>query len=127
MNQPKKKEKKDDRRVKYSKMVIKDSFIQLLKEKPITKITIKEICALADINRATFYAHYTDTYPESGAPQDGVYIVSEAHVTIGANTLSLPFPAFPAVLRGCGSRPSPEPTRHHEPTVTPTATLKPES
>ena len=72
-------------------------------------------------------AHYTDTYPESGAPQDGVYIVSEAHVTIGANTLSLPFPAFPAVLRGCGSRPSPEPTRHHEPTVTPTATLKPES
>jgi AcrR family transcriptional regulator len=62
MNQSIKKEKKDDRRVKYSKMVIKDSFIQLLKEKSIAKITIKEICALADVNRATFYAHYTDTY-----------------------------------------------------------------
>lgn len=62
MQQYTKEEKKIDRRVKYSKMVIKGSFIQLLKEKPIAKITIKEICALADVNRATFYAHYTDQY-----------------------------------------------------------------
>lgn len=62
MQQPKKEEKKIDRRVRYSKMVIKESFIQLLKEKPIAKITIKEVCALADVNRATFYAHYTDQY-----------------------------------------------------------------
>lgn len=58
----KKAAKKTDRRVKYSKMVLKNSFIKLLKEKPIAKITIKEICALADVNRATFYAHYTDAY-----------------------------------------------------------------
>ena len=58
----KKAEKKVDRRVKYSKMVIKNSFIKLLKEKPIAKITIKEICALADVNRTTFYAHYIDQY-----------------------------------------------------------------
>ncbi len=58
----KKTEKKVDRRVKYSKMVIKNSFIKLLKEKSIAKITIKEICALADVNRATFYAHYIDQY-----------------------------------------------------------------
>lgn len=55
-------DKKIDRRVKYSKMVIKNSFIKLLKEKPIAKITIKEICVLADVNRATFYAHYIDQY-----------------------------------------------------------------
>lgn len=53
---------KTDRRVKYSKMVIKKSFVQLLKEKNISKITIKELCELADVNRATFYAHYTDQY-----------------------------------------------------------------
>lgn len=55
-------EKKMDRRVKYSLMVIKNSFIKLLKQKPISKITIKEICSDADVNRATFYAHYLDQY-----------------------------------------------------------------
>ena len=53
---------KDDRRVKYTKMVLKESFIKLLKDKDITKITIKEICDNADIKRATFYAHYSDQY-----------------------------------------------------------------
>ncbi|MDD4475326.1 MAG: TetR-like C-terminal domain-containing protein [Eubacteriales bacterium] len=53
---------KMDRRVKYTKMVIKESFIKLLHEKPITKITIREICDLSDVNRTTFYAHYHDQY-----------------------------------------------------------------
>ena len=53
---------KDDRRVKYTKMVLKDSFINLLEKKDISQITIKEICEDADINRATFYAHYNDQY-----------------------------------------------------------------
>jgi len=56
------KSEKDDRRVKYTKMVLKESFIKLLSEKDLSKITIKEICEDADINRATFYAHYTDQY-----------------------------------------------------------------
>lgn len=51
-----------DRRVKYTKMVLKESFIKLLEQKDISQITIKEICADADINRATFYAHYSDQY-----------------------------------------------------------------
>ena len=51
-----------DRRVRYTKMVLRESFIDLLKEKPVSKITIKEICDKADINRATFYAHYTDQF-----------------------------------------------------------------
>ena len=53
---------KDDRRVKYTKMVLKESFINLLDKKDISQITIKEICEDADINRATFYAHYSDQY-----------------------------------------------------------------
>ena len=53
---------KSDRRVKYTLMVIRQSFVKLLKQKPISKITIKEICEDADINRATFYAHYLDQY-----------------------------------------------------------------
>lgn len=51
-----------DSRVKYTKMVIRNSFIKLLEEKPISKITLKEVCDLAEINRSTFYKYYRDTY-----------------------------------------------------------------
>ena len=51
---------KDDRRVKYTKMIIKQTLIGLLRQKPVDKITVKEICDLADLNRSTFYAHFKD-------------------------------------------------------------------
>jgi len=51
-----------DARVRYTKMVIAQSFIKLLKEKPINKITVKAICDLSELNRATFYKHYLDVY-----------------------------------------------------------------
>ena len=56
------KQAREDRRVKYTKMVLKESFINLLEKKEISQITIKEICEDADINRSTFYTHYTDQY-----------------------------------------------------------------
>lgn len=55
-------EKKIDRRKKYTRMVLKESLMKLLHYKPIASITIKEICELADINRSTFYSHYSDQY-----------------------------------------------------------------
>ena len=51
-----------NRKTKYTKMVIQDSLVELMKEKSISKITIKELCEHADINRTTFYAHYSDQY-----------------------------------------------------------------
>ncbi|GAA5415741.1 hypothetical protein Pryu01_00773 [Paraliobacillus ryukyuensis] len=51
-----------DRRKKYTRMVLKDSLMELLKEKAIGSITIKEICERADINRSTFYTHYSSQY-----------------------------------------------------------------
>ena len=47
-----------DRRIRYTKQAIKDNLFELMKETPVEKITVKELCAAADINRATFYAHY---------------------------------------------------------------------
>lgn len=49
-----------DLRVRYTRMVIEESFLKLLKEKPVSKITVTEICQLAHINRGTFYKHYPD-------------------------------------------------------------------
>lgn len=51
---------KEDRRVRYTKMVLRESLFKLLKQKPLAQISVKELCTLADINRATFYAHYAD-------------------------------------------------------------------
>lgn len=51
-----------DARVRYTKMVITQSFVKLLKEKSVNRITVKEICSMAEINRATFYKHYLDVY-----------------------------------------------------------------
>ena len=53
---------KTDARVRYTKMIIKDTFLKLLKKKSVDKITVTELCKAADINRATFYTHYEDCY-----------------------------------------------------------------
>ena len=47
-----------DIRVKKTKRAIQRAFIELLREKPIEKITVKEIAERAEINKTTFYAHY---------------------------------------------------------------------
>ena len=54
------KERKEDRRTKYTRQAIKDTFLKLLEKKSYPKITVTEICKLAEINRGTFYLHYYD-------------------------------------------------------------------
>lgn len=49
---------KTDRRVLYTKMFLRESLLELMKEKPIDKITPTELCRKAEINRNTFYTHY---------------------------------------------------------------------
>lgn len=51
-----------DRRTKYTKTVIRQALFDLLQDKPITKITVTDICKIADINRSTFYSYYEDVY-----------------------------------------------------------------
>lgn len=55
-------QKKEDRRVRYTKAAIRSSFLSLLEEKPLDKISVTDICKMADINRGTFYSHYSDPY-----------------------------------------------------------------
>ena len=53
-------ERKNDRRVKYTKAALKQSLLEQMRDRPIEKLTVKDICERADINRGTFYAHYSD-------------------------------------------------------------------
>ena len=50
--------KKPDRRTLYTKMVIKDAFLELSKTVPYNAISISDICRVAEISRSTFYIHY---------------------------------------------------------------------
>ena len=47
-----------DTRVQYTRTVLKNAMLTLLKEKSYEKITVKELCEAAEINRGTFYLHY---------------------------------------------------------------------
>ena len=55
-----------DLREKKTKRSIKQAFLQLREQKPLERITIKELAELAEISKATFYLHYKDIYDLSG-------------------------------------------------------------
>ncbi|QAT43557.1 TetR/AcrR family transcriptional regulator [Aminipila luticellarii] len=51
-----------DRRIEKTLSNIDKCFYELLKEKDLHHITVKDICDKANINRSTFYTHYQDYY-----------------------------------------------------------------
>ncbi|GAB5492506.1 MAG: TetR/AcrR family transcriptional regulator [Phototrophicaceae bacterium] len=53
-------EKPLDRRVKRTRVRLRDSLIKLILEKGYDNVTIQEITDTADLSRATFYLHYKD-------------------------------------------------------------------
>ena len=64
-----KEEGKENRRTRLTKRLLRESLLELLHEKPVDHITVKELCECAELNRSTFYAYYTDVsvlYEEMG-------------------------------------------------------------
>lgn len=55
-------EEKDNLRVMRTKQLLKRAFLELLEEKPIHAVSIRELCKRAGINRTTFYNHYGSQY-----------------------------------------------------------------
>ncbi len=53
---------KEDKRIKYTKMFLKEALIELMHEKPADQISITELCNKADINRNTFYSHFNTVH-----------------------------------------------------------------
>jgi AcrR family transcriptional regulator len=49
---------RESRKTRYTRMALRDSLMELLEEKPVSRITVRELCERADVNRTTFYAHY---------------------------------------------------------------------
>ncbi|ARD55185.1 TetR/AcrR family transcriptional regulator [Bacillus safensis] len=51
-----------DRRTIKTKRAIRESFLELLKEKEVQQITVSELSRKADLGRGTFYLHYQDVF-----------------------------------------------------------------
>ncbi|WP_238900133.1 TetR/AcrR family transcriptional regulator [Clostridium sp. YIM B02500] len=52
----------NDKRITKSRKLIQDSFLSLANKSPFENITVKDISERANVNRATFYAHFKDKY-----------------------------------------------------------------
>ena len=51
-----------DIRIEKTKQSIINAFIEIRSRKEVERITVKELCEKARINKSTFYAHYKDIY-----------------------------------------------------------------
>jgi Transcriptional regulator len=63
---------KEDRRVRKTKQALRESLAELLTEKSIQNITIRELTDKADIHRSTFYANFTDIYDLHSQIEDSI-------------------------------------------------------
>jgi len=55
-------EPKLDPRVKRTRELLEDAFMQTIKEKGFQAVSVQDITQRAGVNRATFYAHFEDKY-----------------------------------------------------------------
>ena len=65
-------ELKEDRRVRKTKRALREGLAELLTEKSIQNITVRELTDKVDIHRSTFYANFTDIYDLYSQIEDAV-------------------------------------------------------
>lgn len=53
---------KTDRRIRKTKAQLRKGLAELMEKKSIKEITVKELVEQVDINRSTFYLHYSDIF-----------------------------------------------------------------
>ncbi|CQR55580.1 TetR/AcrR family transcriptional regulator [Paenibacillus riograndensis] len=84
-------DKKTDHRVRYTKMVIKESLLKLLTERSINKVTVTDICREAGINRNTFYTHYANQFELLSTIENDLYEEIKQVVISSSNPQNLSY------------------------------------
>lgn len=72
---------KDNQRTRLSKLMLKKALMNLLSDKGnIEKITVRELCEKAELNRSTFYAHYGEPKDLLNEIEDELILATEDHL-----------------------------------------------
>ena len=71
----------ENRSVRNTKRRLREGLLQLLAEKPINEISVKELTDLVDVNRGTFYFHYQDIYDLLHAMEDEFFVQFDRTLT----------------------------------------------
>ena len=90
-----------DLREKKTKRSIYNAFLQLRTKKPLERISVKELCELAEISKATFYLHYRDIYDLSETLQLNVIKDILGYLSSPGKLLEDPVRANNEILSGC--------------------------
>ena len=90
---------KEDRRIRRTKRLLKQGLALMMAEKEFKDITVKDITEKVDLNRSTFYLHYTDTYDlleklENDTLRDFQNMIEAYSTTDGSQSLR---PMFEAI------------------------------
>lgn len=59
-----------DRRTRRTRAHLEEGLLRLMEQKSINNITVRELTECVDVNRSTFYLHYTDIYDMVGRIED---------------------------------------------------------
>ena len=51
----------EDRRARRTRRLLKESLLEMMKQKRFSEISVRDVTDSADMKRTTFYLHYTDT------------------------------------------------------------------
>ena len=77
---------KDNQRTRLSKRMFQNALLELMEEKSgIEKISVRELCARAELNRSTFYAHYAEPREVLAQAEEEILSETAEHIRkIGA-------------------------------------------
>lgn len=81
---------KNNQRFQQTERKIRNIFLELLKNKDLSKITVKEICSSSNINRTTFYIHHEDIYELMECIESDMYHYFKIIFTVSEKDYSLP-------------------------------------
>ncbi|THF72946.1 TetR/AcrR family transcriptional regulator [Cohnella fermenti] len=71
---------KENQRIRLTRTLLKSSLMERMASKPVSKITIKEICENAGINRSTFYLYYKDQFELLNEVESELLDLAEQHL-----------------------------------------------
>ena len=93
-----------DLRIEKTKNCIINAFIELRSRKELEKITVKELCEKAQVNKSTFYTHYHDIYDLSEQLENDLVTSLMEELNHPKNVIENPTAFTRELFEGCLSK-----------------------